>query len=224
MVGNQPDLGTSAHLCPSFCASHVVCSAPECTQTVGKPVVDENHGIMESQKGLGWKGPLPSLRTWRGAENQGGSCSPLLPMARTEGPCWGWGLSQHQQLTGSFDGPRRWEEGEEQVGKSPWSGAPAQLPQVWLCHCCRQAEWGKCHLGSHLKRVLQAVGFYYKQPGAGVIPAWLRGAGQGWECTKLSLGGHPEQSRSAPEPARHNIRVPSWKLCCGRSIPEGRRA
>lgn len=122
---------------------------------------------------------------------------------------------------GSFDGAWRWEEGEEGVGESPWSGAPARLPQVWLLHCCGQAERGKCHLGSHLKGVLQALEIYYKQPNAGVIPAWLRGEKAGFEVglplhTQGSTELTPEGTRQAEPPrapvlARDKIRVTSWK-------------
>lgn len=107
------------------------------------------------------------------------------------------------------------------MGKSPWSGAPAWLPQVWLHHCCGQAERGKCHLGSHLKGVLQALGFYYKQPSAGVIPAWLRGGRAGLRAglplhtqgsTELTSGGTPwAKPRRAPPLARDKTHVPSWK-------------
>lgn len=216
---NQLNLGTSIHLSLSRAfvplVSHV--------QVLGAHKSCESLlvvGIMESQNGLGCQGPLTSLRTWRGAEDQGGLCSLPAPHGRSRESQLGWGLSQPQQLTGSFDGPWRWKEGEEGVGESPWSGAPARLPQVWLLHRCGQAEQGKCHLGSHLKGVLQALGFYYKQPSAGVIPAWLRGgkAGLGAGLPLHTQGSTELTPEGTPQAEPPRAPVLAWDKIC---VPSG---
>lgn len=71
-----------------------------------------------------------------------------------------------------------WKEVREEQGKAteprPQSaqGQSHSLNPAGLAPslCCGQAEQGgKCHLGSHLKEFLQAVGFYYKQSSNGVI-------------------------------------------------------
>lgn len=71
------------------------------------------------------------------------ACPPALRQAGAEGPRRGGRLSQHQQVSGSFDGPRRRGGRRRGSGERPWSpvcgapgaGATARLEQVSLHHC-----------------------------------------------------------------------------------------
>lgn len=138
---------------------------------------------MESHNGLGCQGPLTSLRTWRGAEDQRGLCSPpgphswsresLLEVRSLPAPAvnWDprWTPMMGRGLRGSGEKPLEWSPSSVTTGLAP--------------SLLRAGREGKMPSGVSLERAFTSTGILLQAAqrwcDSCLAPGWKGRAGSG---------------------------------------------